>query len=992
MKNKVKRILAVSCSSVLLAGIIFGNIEAYVHAEEISSHLCPAEEIIDVEKTEEANNEGDAVVQALCDEGITLMKNINNTLPLTVNKETKYKVNLFGLGSTDIIGNNDQNGGFFYTGTGSGGNQPRQSKLITLQKGLEEAGFEVNSELLNAYKNNKDNFEENWYNDSNDVLKNAKEFHNNGESSTAIVTISRMTGENMGAVELTTDTTLNTTTNCKYRDRDSDGRTQLQLSLKEEYMLNYVKENFDKVIVLINSGNTMELGYMDDPNIDALLYVAHPGQSGTKSIGRILSGEVNPSGHLVDTFVYDSKQDPTWANVIMNNTNGKQINYAEDIYFGYKWYETADKEGYFTSKGTAYDKVVQFPFGYGLSYTDFEWKITNTSWTIDGITENIEPAATFTNENTTINIEVEVKNVGDKAGKDVVECYYTAPYYQGGIEKSYVNLVSFAKTDIIKPGETDKVTISFDLYDMASYDCYDKNKNGYTGWELEPGEYHIKLMESAHTVKKNANNEDLDIVFNVKNMGTSTSAMGYTYFFDPVTSNPVYNRFTGEYAENGIAIDGNNNGTKIEYLSRANFASTFPVTETPARTTGANACSKTGYYGWEEEGLVAPRLNNNSSHLYLWTREDGSKASLEDLERTSGNTIVPNDELIMELGADYDNEKWGELLSQLSMYDIDYIVSTAGYGTKARDSIGLPTLLVHDGPSGFNRSMTTGDGKAYYFTSFPCEVIVAMTWNTDLARQEGSAIGSEAMATGESGIYAPTVNLHRTAYNTRNFEAYSEDGVISGYMAAAMIHGAQTHGAQVSLKHFALSEAGNNPNHVNTWLTEQNFRENYLKAFEIAVKKGKSNFIMSAFNNIGGVRARFSYELLTGILRDEWGFQGSVVTDYDSELGNSRSLVRAGNDLKLNPNKTTGDFDENNVGDIYYGVQAVKNSLFTYCNTYYLTKSYNPTIEFTMVQRTKPFQWWIPCIVAVDVVSVAGLSLWVFLAFKPKKKVEKKEK
>lgn len=972
-------ILTILIAAVVIA-LIVGNAVCYTHADEITSHLSPAEEIVDETKVEEANAAGEEVVQQIVKEGITLMKN-NGLLPLSVEDQSKYKVNLFGIGSTDY------SGGFFFSGTGSGASGPREGKKVTLRQGLEQAGLEINTELLDAYKNNKANFDTDWYGGGQTVLENAENF-----SDTAIVTISRQTGENQGATELTTDTTQKYSIACNYQDTDEDGRNPLQLSLKEEAMLDYVCANYENVILLINAGNTMELGYADRDEIDALLYVSHPGQSGTKQIGNILTGATNPSGHLTDTFVYDSKSDPTWANVIYTNSNGKQITYAEDIYFGYKWYETANEEGCFDSVdneyGQGYEGVVQYPFGYGLSYTNFEWSIKETEFINDGVKTVVENGAVPADKDTEIQITVDVYNSGDFAGKDAVQVYYTAPYTKGGIEKSYVNLVAFAKTDTIEPKTHSEVTITFELYDMASYDCYDKNDNGFSGWELEPGAYEIKLMKNAHEAPAN----DCVFTLNIENEGTADSPLGYQYLFDTHNrTGIVINRFTGDSAENGIPIDGSGNGPKITYLSRADFAGTFPSAATSNRTSGADATISNGYYeGWDNDTeLVKPRLNNTDSKLYLFTKEDGSKASQEDLERTSGVSIVPNEELIMELGADYDSPKWDLLLSQLSISDIDSWTTAAGYGTLAFESVGKPTFLVHDGPSGFNRGMTQF-GSPQLYTNFPVENLVAMTWNTDLARQQGSAIGVEAQATGEAGIYAPTVNLHRSSYNTRNFEAYSEDGVLSGYMGAAFIRGARTHGAQTSLKHFVLSEPGQNPGNVNTWLTEQNLRENYLKAFEIAVKDGEANFVMTAFNNIGGIKCAYSYELLNGVLRQEWGFVGSVVTDYG--VGNTESLIRAGNDLKLNPNKTeSGGLSESNTADVYCGVQAVKNDLYTFCNTYYSAKTYDPNMTYTMVQRTQPFVWWIPLLIGIDVIiaCIAGFSL--FLLYKPKKQKKKTE-
>lgn len=986
----IRNIIITSALALILAALIIGNCFCYLYSGFITSHLCPATEIVDTTKVEEANAAGEDVIQAICDEGITLLKNENDVLPLKVPDGGKYKVNLFGLGSTDLFGDNDKNGGFFFTGSGSGGGSVRNKK-VTLQDGLAQYGFEYNEELLNAYKTNGDNFEEGWYTSDQSVLAAAKTF-----SDTAIVTIARMTGENQGTdQELTADTSYQSPTFVnRYHDRDVDGRNAVQLSLKEEAMLRYVGDNFEKVIVLINSGNTMELPALASDKIDAVLYVSHPGQSGTKAIGRILAGKVNPSGHLVDTFVYDTKKDPVWANVTrLDDGYGLQIAYAEGIYVGYRWYETADAEGYFDNVdndyGKGYDGIVQWPFGHGLSYTSFEWKVKQTEWVVDGESVIPEKDAAFTDKATTVNITVEVTNTGSVAGKDVVQVYYTAPYTKGGIEKSYVNLVGFAKTDLIPAGETDEVTISFDLYDMASYDCYDKNANGFTGYELDPGEYHIKLMNNSHDINPC---EGADIVFRVENEGTQTEPIGFQWLFDPDNKRGiVVNRFTGDDAEMGWPIDGSGStkDSPIVYLSRADFVSTFPNERTPSRTVGANLLRNAqGYYqGYDDDkNLVAPQLDNHESSLYLFTKEDGSKASLAELNRETGS-IIPNEELIMELGADYDSPKWTQLLSQLTMDEVDRLVSCAGFAFLATESIGSMIMLSHDGPSGFNRSMVSF-GTPDTFNCYPANNLVAMTWNSDLARQEGAAIGVEAQATGESGIYAPTVNLHRSPYHTRNFESYSEDPLISGTMGGSYVRGAQTHGMMCSVKHFALSELGTNPAGVNAWLSEQTLRELYCKSFEIAVKDGGANFIMSTFGNIGGIMCKFSYQLLTGILRQEWGFKGSVITDSDgSGNSNSRALTRAGNDLRLcNSTQMRSGFNADDKADVYCGVQSVKNAMYSYCNTYYLTKTYNPTTEFSVVTREQPFIWWIPTLIAIDVLVAAGMVVAMLFLWKKKKR------
>lgn len=1016
MKSLVGKIIITAICAIFSIALIVGDTIAYSHHGEITSHLSPATEIVDETKVEEANAAGEEVVQQIAAEGITLLKN-NGTLPLSMPEDdTGYPINLFGVGATK----------YFYSGIGSGASRPRQGKGVNMQQALTQAGFVLNDDLIKAYSNG--NFDVSAYDDPDEVLRNAKTF-----SKTALVAISRQTGENQQQTELTTDTTEPIGgISSGYYDTDADGRNPVQLSLKEEAMLDWVCANFENVIVTLNVGNTMEMGYMDRDEVDALLHISHPGQSGAVQLANILTGKTNPSGHLSDTFAYNTKADPTWANVIAKSKNGWQINYAEDIYFGYKWYETAFAEGvkltvndgekdvqldFSTEDG--YKKIVQYPFGYGLSYTTFDWEVRGMEWIVD---DSVSPASsgdTLADRDTTIRVTVRVTNTGDVPGKDAVQLYYSAPYTDGGIEKAAVNLTAFAKTGMLYPegyvppaedtsddentamassetGGTEEetpeepsyptyedVVLEFDVYDMASYDCYDDNGNGFTGWELDPGEYKLLVKDDAHNMREN-----MELTVKVPNTGSAAAPMGFQFLFDPDTrTGIVYNRFTGSSAEAGVPIDGNGNGGEITYMSRADFAGTFPRTTTPARVSGADITKDGGYYtGWDTRtDLVKPQLNNTSSNLLLFTLEGGGKPTKEDLRRESGNTIVINEELVMKLGADYDAPEWTQLLSQLSIEEIDYYVTSGGYGTQECVSIGKPLFLVHDGPSGFNRGMTQF-GSPQIYTNFPVENLVAMTWNTDLARQQGSAIGVEAQATGEAGIYAPTVNLHRHAYNTRNFEAYSEDGVLSGYMGGAMIYGARTHGAQTSLKHFVLSEPGKNPSNYNTWLTEQNLRENYLKAFEIAVKTGGANFVMTAFNNVGGVKCAYSYQLLNGVLRQEWGFKGSVVTDYG--VGNADSLIRAGNDLKLNPNTGTTGLSEDNVADVYCGVQAVKNDLYTFCNTYYSAKTYNPSMTYTMVSRDQPFIWWIPTLIGINIV-IFGIAifliLWMWLPRKRRK-------
>ena len=989
-KWKLKHIIFSVVSVVVIAVLIVGDIQCALHEREITTHLCGTGETIDVTKARESLENGDEVVQRIGEEGMVLLKN-NGTLPLAVKENEKYKVNLFGTGSTNAAYSRTQkigDGGFVYTGRGSGsatirsedmtdanGNVIKANK-VTLQKGLEEAGFEINETLLKAYE--KGPLGNNFYSSSGkEVLDNAKAF-----SDTAIVTISRYTGENQGAAELTPET---------------NGRNFLQITANEEIMLNYVCENFDKVVVLINCGNTMETGFLENEKIDSALLISYPGQSGTKAIGKILAGKVNPSGRLADTSPYDSKDNPTWANVIQtvdsSNENG-QIAYAEDIYFGYKWYETADAEGFFkdvnNSYGKGYDGVVQYPFGYGLSYTSFLWKVENVVWRIGEEEIAIPTNGVIEDYHTKIEISVKVTNTGTAAGKEVVQLYFTPPYYKGEIEKSHVNLLAFAKTKKLEPNESDTVKLSFSVYDLASYDCYDKNNNGISAYEVDPGEYHIKLMKNAH---EKADLRGADITYKVEDNGSTGARKGFVFRFDPDTKKYVKNRYTGENAEAGVPIDGSNAGSKIQYLSRADFKGTYPTAKAALRSGDALRTANSYYYkGWDEQAangtLQVPELGK-TSELLLYTLENGSKASAAQLLTTASDKIVANEALIMELGKDYDSEKWVKLLSQLTIEEIYTILNSGGFGTLEAASIGKPQSVDRDGPSGFNYD--SNGSQLGSFTGYGAEVLLAQTWNVDLAYEMGSALGKEAKDTvGFNGIYAPCVNLHRSAYNTRNYEAYSEDAVISGKFGAEVIRGAKNNGLTMYLKHLALSEAGQNPRYLNTWLTEQNLRETYLRAFEIAVKEGGANAVMSAYNRIGGIWSGNSYALFTQILRNEWGFKGSVVTDYG--VGGVRQMIRSGNDLLFNTNRNSSPtLSASNGADVYCGVQAIKNTVYTFCNTYYTAKTYDPTIEITTVKTEAVFRWWIPALVGVNVIVVGMLGVWVYFVFFKGKKEKSQE-
>ena len=999
IKTLIKKITVILGSVVLVTAIIVGDVVCHAHEGEITSHLCPDKVISHSENTKESLEESDKVIQQVAEEGITLLKN-NGTLPLDFSEleEEKFNVNLFGVGSTD----SDVNG-FFVFGGGSGSVSLEKENTIFLKASLENAGFEVNETLYNFFKEKQENPTVDWW--SSEASKSYRNYAK-VYSDTAIVTVSRLTGENKGddynfadtSEQSFSPTAFGSPWAVTYKDNNKDGRNFCQLSLREEAMIKYCAENYENVVVIINSANVMELGLLDElDGVDAVMYVPYTGQSGANAIGKILKGEVTPSGKTTDTFAYSTTENaPYYADALFtwNNGLGKsgydiggQIAYTEDIYIGYKWYETADKEGYFTAKGTTYDKVVLYPFGYGLTYTSFEWTVKDVSIKKTGEEALVafKKDDTITDKNTTVRVAVEVKNTGSVAGKEVVQLYTTAPYTKGGIEKPYVALTDFEKTQTLYPaseaGEgkpnSETVTLEFNLYDIASYDCYDKNGNGFASWELESGEYTLSLRNNAHEVNacENAN-------FTFK-IGSS----GFKYETDPVTGYKVENRFTGETAEAGVPIDGNNDKDKnITYLSRADFAGTFPTSKITLRTKGIDV-TYDGISAYLDDSVVYKDLTmptfGADNGLYLYTREDGSKATLEDLNGT-GQKIKINEELVMELGGNYDSPKWNQLLEQLTAFDAVEIVARCWCGTLAAESIGKPKDRVFDGPSGLTNT-TISFEKLKDVSAFPCEALSGMTWNKDLLRKVGAAMGTEVSKAGTIGMYAPAIDTHRHPYNGRNYEQYGEDPVLVGKLGAKQVYGMTTHGVQASIKHFIISTPGRNPVNYNSWITEQNLRENYLKTFEITIKEAQANFLMTSFNNIGGVKCATSYALNTEILRNEWGFKGSVITDYNVVTKDGKttaSLVRAGNDLRFQISENNRrELDKSNAVDMALTVRAVKNSLYSFCNTYYRTKNYDPSFSITTFTVIPAFNWWIPSLVALNVLIFAAVGIMIFFNF-----------
>lgn len=827
--------------------------------------------------SEDTKVAGLELVEKISEEGIVLLKNENDALPLDIEN-----INVFGWASTNPN----------YGGTGSGGVD--SSTAVTLLEGLSNEGFNLNTELedfYTAYNSERETGslggDTEWtlpeptvdsYSES--LIQNAKEF-----SDTALIVLSRVAGEGEDIPTDMVNANYNTTSQGTGHEGDfEEGQTYLELSNTEREMIEMVSSNFSKIIVLYNSSNAFELGWIDEyDNIDGAIQMAGPGQSGFKALGKVLNGEVNPSGRLTDTYVYDLTETYNFNNIgdfeydnveefyydgdLSYNGEGFDkvtfVNYMEGIYIGYKFYETAAVEGLIE-----YDDVVQFPFGYGLSYTTFSQEMSELS----------------INESGQITFDVTITNTGEQAGKDVVQVYYTPPYKNGGIEKAEVNLENFEKTDVLDPGKSQTITFTLNESDMASYDEYDKKS-----YILEEGDYKIGIRsDSHHELDSQLYTLDKEIVYSQDNPRPT----------DDVVAENVFDHATGD----------------VTYLSRAdNFANYEEATAAPTD------------FNMSEE-VKADFINNGNY--------DSSKYNNESDEMPTVG--ASNDVMLSDLaGLDYEDPLWNDLLDKLTIDEMVTLLGKAGFSTIPIDSIGKITTSEIDGPAGLHSFFN----KDQQGNSYTASSLIASTWNKQLASDFGELIGQEAQEIGVNGWYGPAMNIHRSAFSGRNFEYYSEDAVLSGRLAAATVKKSEESGLSSFLKHFALNDQESNRNsQLIVWTSEQGAREGYLKAFEYPVKEGNATAIMSAFNYIGHEWAGASNALLNDVLRDEWGFRGMVLTDAALDgynYINGDQAVRNGGDAMLNPDLAGATVikDTESPTSILAMRQASHNVLYTVANS-----------------------------------------------------------
>lgn len=736
--------------------------------------------------------------------------------------------------------------------------------------------------------------------------------------------------------------------------RESDpSEHYLELDDNEEALIAEVCANFDKVVVLINSSNVMEIGELvDNEKVQSIIWAPGAGQNGFDAIGKILTGEVNPSGRTTDTFIADFTADPAYQNFSNNNigyyadgTAGNQyltedgqlyennfadflgvemVEYEEGIYLGYKYYETRG----FTDGEEWYQNAVTYPFGYGLSYTDFVWEVGELKMDTETLTEK-----------TTLSVDVTVTNVGIYAGKEVVELYFSAPYTSGATEKSHVVLGAFEKTELLRPTESQTVTLSFSGFDMASFDAYDKDGDGHIGYELDAGTYTIYIGKNAHHAW-------------TEGTALTVTAEEQNIDIDPVTG-----------ADINALFQTSTNEMEGHTLSRADWEGTFPTTPTQDDliksdewlanfsmplvdgATADNAVIDT----WYDE--ANPNYDGGAAP---WYSETAPAFRSED-EAYSAENPAPI-QLTDMTGVALSDSKWDTFVSQLTINQTYELMEATQFQHNAVEALGAPVAGHSDGPVGLTGAWVGGGESllkpfaADHKFSFATETLVGCTWNKDIARRQGELIGDYGLWVNIVGWYGPGLNIHRTPFSGRNFEYYSEDATLSASMAAEVIGGARSKGMIVFMKHFALNDQENNrdTDGIATWADEQTMRENYFKVFEWAVKFGDGNGAMSSFNRIGFEWAGANYALLTELLREEWGMEGVVITDaHSSGQGcmNASQMIRAGNDMSLDSREASiariVNSDESNTPTQLTALHnAAKNILYTQLNSAAMNNGY----------------------------------------------------
>ena len=962
--NKItKYILNGSLMVVTGVALIVGNLVLKNFEGEISTVLSPA--IVNQESLDVSSQNGQLLSRRILEEGATLLWNKDNTLPLSYS-ETK-KVNVFGWRSVDwIYGSEGQNA--------SGGVSPEDgdfSKNVDIFDALNDYGIQYNERLEKMYNeyvqpdhqsadlrgqhiSNLIHLREPNINDTNYYTQDLLDYSENF-SDTAIVMISRMAGEGMNA---------NKTSQSKKGAGvvDDNTRHYLELSTEEEALLKYVGKTYKNAIVLMNMSNPFECGLLESiEGIDACMYIGFTGTRAAGVLPSLLYGEVSPSGHLVDTFAYDMFTNPgnVFAGKTYTDYGRGYTDYVEGVYVGYKWYETADVEGIWDNVdneyGKGYEGVVQFPFGYGSSYNTYSWTVGDIS---------IDPNGTI-DDYTQLTIPVTVKNEGQYPGREVVQVYMTPEYHEGEIEKSHVNLVGFGKTEVLQPGAEATIEITIDCDDFTSYDCYDKNDNGHKGYELEEGKYIVSLRTDSHTVK--------DVTYN-----NSLTKAEFDYFVeetikiteDKVTHKPVGNLFTGEDAVDTTPLDANEGDfiadipwfTRSDFLDPSEFAANFK----------ARACTPSA----KISGYSADRAKEWDAAT---VDEFGDPVPTDPVVwGAKNNMYVAKDGVITELGkalgADYDHEDWNKVLEQVTIAETVEVINNY-YGTDPIASVGKPSLRDLDGPAQIKGFSTAPRG-----TGYPTMVVIASTWNQKLAYEFGKSYGDDMKSVGCYGIWGWAIDCHRSAFFGRNHESPSEDPILAGAIIKNAVKGLNTRGRYAFLKHFALYGYSGD----SIWLSEQAFREIYLKPFREAFVEGGALGCMTTYQGIGAEHSETTIALLTGVLRKEWDFKGAITTDYIGNKAYCDAIIRAGGNLGMGVSLGSLEgvsYNENSSLRLQHRLkEAVKQILYSWLRADYNEQQYllNPDTDETFLSSftIDSWVWWKPLVTCINVGVCSLIVMW----------------
>ena len=1013
-RHLIRKLILGGVFAVLTIGAVIAI--TIVNAEVITPNEGFITEYVEknFSKTETAvrvkNNLGDNLAIEIEQEGIVLAKNDNNCLPLS--KEITH-VNVFGYDVMEWIISNSGSG----SADGSSGRP-----VWGILEALDEKGITYNQGLIDYYKSwntprNRDtkSYSSNYntiYRLTNPSLSNNEDYMNaylnalNDGTNTAIVCIGRYGGEHL-------DPPHRQVNNNKALNTRNQERGYLEITLEEEELLARVGQDYENVIVIINSTNVMQMDFMNYiDGLDACLLVGPTGTIGAKAIPQIIWGDLNPSGRCADTWPMkheynvayytngywpnDSGTDgnknstieamyytnvPNGANLANGINTANFADYYEGIYVGYRWFETAFAEGFWDDpQYGGYDNVVAYPFGYGLSYTKFDWEFVDS-----------KPAKNNQiNENEDIELLVKVTNTGPVAGRDVVEVYLTAPYYPGQTEKSFVKLIGFQKTKVLIPGESDIVTLTVHTRDFSSFDCYDSNNDGHAGYEMDAGSYEIKFMTNAHSLKPGMVNNT--IKFNVPR----------TIWIDQDldTGNQVKPLFTGDFSIDGISCDGLSIGEPINYLHRNDFAPLMtepnPCRPWNSRLEVCDDSSKPTAYStnmakdWDNSVFDAFGVDVPAGEPTF-----GAPGDLKVMDENGQIT-----ELGLTLVEDYYSPEWDALLDQLTWSDAITICKGQSYSRPGMKSVGLTKLNNNNFSDAEGASQVGATVNGNRLTAYPDPCLQAQTWNEDMLYLFGLSEAKDMALGGKDFLYGPASNIHRVPYGGRHAEYHSEDGFLAGRCLANVTKGLSDGGKNGFIKHFAINDTEFHRVGLYTWLTEQALREIYLRPFEESIKRGEGCALMTSFNRVGAIWTGGSTALIQGVLRNEWGFNGMTITDYteNGTLQNANQMFRAGGNYVLSSSDFS-DPGENNATSRFKwrlresGKQVIYGTLRPlHANHMYNLDTSHKAIVYT---GKAPWVWWKPalyCAEAFVIVVFAFAFVAALLPTNPKFRAEIKER